>query len=175
MSGKNWLTFDCPHFIRQDMVWVCIVAYQRSKFLFGPCLGVKKGSLAGPKPPDTSMVWRSRQIFFVWNKGSFKYYVIRLGGWGVWTKMMKMMTQHNKVAGEMIHHPLLMICIFIVTLLASTNLSITAPFIAGLSLGPSWAVADSIFSWSVRPTSRSEEGRIGLSPRHPHSSITSSD
>ena len=45
-----------------------------------------------------------------------------------------MMTPHNKVAAEMIHHPLLMICIFIVTLLASTNLSITAPFIAGLSL-----------------------------------------
>ena len=60
-----------------------------------------------------------------------------------------MMTQHNKVASEMIHdssHPLLMICIFIVTLLASTNLSVTAPFIAGLSLSPSWAVAGSILS-----------------------------
>ena len=69
-----------------------------------------------------------------------------LGGVGVWDLNDDMMTQHNKVAGEMIHPPLLMICIFIVTLLASTNLSITAPFIAGLSLGPSWAVADSIFS-----------------------------
>ena len=57
-----------------------------------------------------------------------------------------MMTQHNKVAAEMIHHPLLMICILIVTLLASTKLNIIAPFIAGLSLGPSWAVAGSIFT-----------------------------
>ena len=98
-----------------------------------------------------------------------------LGGWGVWDLNDDMMTQHNKVAAEMIHHPLLMICIFIVTLLASTNLSITAPFIAGLSLSPSWTVAGSIFSLSVRPTSKSEKGRIGFSPGHPHSSITSSD
>ena len=38
----------------------------------------------------------------------------------------------------MIHHPLLMICIFKVTLCASTNLSITASLIAGLSLRTSW-------------------------------------
>ena len=56
-----------------------------------------------------------------------------------------MMTQHNKVAARMIYHPLLMISILIVTLLASTNLSITAPFIAGLSLSPSWTVASRIF------------------------------
>ena len=56
------------------------------------------------------------------------------------------MTQHDKVTATMIYHPLLMLCILIVTLLASTNLSITAPFIAGLRLGPSWAVAGSIFS-----------------------------
>ena len=41
----------------------------------------------------------------------------------------------------MIYHPLLMIHILIVTLLATTNQSFIAPFIAGLSLGPSWAVA----------------------------------
>ena len=70
----------------------------------------------------------------------------RGGGWGVWDLNDDIMTQHNKVAAEMIHHPLFMICIFIVTLLASINISITAPFIAGLSFGPSWAVADSIFS-----------------------------
>ena len=51
-------------------------------------------------------------------------------GVGVWDLNDDMMTQHNKVVAEMIHHPPLMICIFIVTLLASTNLSITAPFIA---------------------------------------------
>ena len=67
----------------------------------------------------------------------------------VWDLNDDMMTQHYKVAGEMIHHPLLMICIFIVTLLASINLSITAPFIDGLSLVPSLAVAGSIFSLSV--------------------------
>ena len=37
-----------------------------------------------------------------------------------------------------------MVCILIVTVLASTNLSIIAPFIVGLSLGPSWAVAGGI-------------------------------
>ena len=68
------------------------------------------------------------------------------GGWGFWVLNDDMMTQHDKVAAEMIHHPLLMICIFIVTLLASRNLSITAPFIAGHSLGPSWVVAGPIFS-----------------------------
>ena len=72
---------------------------------------------------------------------------------------------------NIIRWPLLKIYIFIVILLASTNLSITAPFIAGLRLGPSWAVAVSIFSWSFRPISRSEEGRIGLFPGHPNSSI----
>ena len=46
----------------------------------------------------------------------------------------------------MIYHPLLMICILIVTLLASTNLSIIAPFIAELSLVHSWTVACSILS-----------------------------
>ena len=50
-----------------------------------------------------------------------------LGGWGVWDLDDDMMTQHNKVATEMIHHPFLMIFILIVTLLASTDLSITAP------------------------------------------------
>ena len=45
-----------------------------------------------------------------------------------------MMTPHNKEAAEMIHHHPFMICILIVTLLASTNLSIIAPFIAGLIL-----------------------------------------
>ena len=40
----------------------------------------------------------------------------------------------------MICHPLLTICIFIVTLLASINLSFIAHFIAELSLGPSWAI-----------------------------------
>ena len=63
-----------------------------------------------------------------------------LGGWGVWDLNNDMMTQHNKVAPEMIHHPLLMISIFIVTLLASTNLSIIAPFIAGLILSLRWSV-----------------------------------
>ena len=58
-----------------------------------------------------------------------------------------MMAQHNKVAAIMIiYHPLLMIYILIVTLLDSTKLSIIAPFIAGLSLGPSWVVAGSIFT-----------------------------
>ena len=67
-----------------------------------------------------------------------------LGGWGVWDLNDDMMTQHNNVADAMIYHPPLMICILIVTLLATTNL--IAPFIAGLSLLPSWAVAGSIFS-----------------------------
>ena len=57
-----------------------------------------------------------------------------------------MMTQHNKVDATMTYHPLLMIYILIVTLLASTKLSIIAPFIAGLSFGPSWVVAGSIFT-----------------------------
>ena len=57
-----------------------------------------------------------------------------------------MMTQQNKVAVSMIYHPLLMISILTLTLLAGTNLSIIAPFIAGLSIGPSWAVAGTIFS-----------------------------
>ena len=69
-----------------------------------------------------------------------------LGGVGVWDLNDDMMTQHNKVVATMIYHPLLMISILIVTLLASTNLSIAAPSIAGLSLGPSWAVAGSILS-----------------------------
>ena len=57
-----------------------------------------------------------------------------------------MMTQQNKVATAMIYHDLLTICIFIVTLLVRTNLSFIAPFITGLSLGPSWAVAGSMLS-----------------------------
>ena len=64
-----------------------------------------------------------------------------------------------------------MISILIVTLLASANLSFIAPFIAGLSLSPSWAVASSILSLSVRP----EEGSIGLFTGPLHSSITSSN
>ena len=68
-----------------------------------------------------------------------------------------------------------MICIFIVFLLASTNPIVTAPFIAGLRLSTSWTAAGSIFSLSVRPTSRSEKDRIGFFPGHPHSSIRSLD
>ena len=67
-------------------------------------------------------------------------------GWGVWDLYDDMMTQHNKLAATMIYHPPLMIYVLIVTQLASTKLSIIAPFIAGLSLGPSWAVAGSIFT-----------------------------
>ena len=69
-----------------------------------------------------------------------------LGGVGVLDLNDDMMAQHNKVAATMIYHPLLMIYILIVTLLDSTKLSIIAPFIAGLSLGPSWVVAGSIFT-----------------------------
>ena len=57
-----------------------------------------------------------------------------------------MMTQQNKVAAAMIYHPLLIIRILMVTLLASTNLSFIAPLIAELSLGLSWAVAGLILS-----------------------------
>ena len=49
-------------------------------------------------------------------------------------------------AATMICHPLLIISVLKVTLLASTNLSIIAAFVAGLSLSPSWAVAGSILS-----------------------------
>ena len=69
-----------------------------------------------------------------------------LGGWGVWDLDDDMMTQHNKVSAAMTYHPLLSIFILIVTLLVSTNLSFIAPFITGLSLSPSWAVAGSILS-----------------------------
>ena len=69
-----------------------------------------------------------------------------LGGWGVWDLNDDVMTQHSKVAATMICHPLLIICVLKVTLLASTNLSIIAPFVAGLSLSPNWAVACSILS-----------------------------
>ena len=55
-----------------------------------------------------------------------------LGGWGFWDLNDDMMTQQNKVAVSMIYHPLLMISILTLTLLAGTNLSIIAPFIAGL-------------------------------------------
>ena len=64
----------------------------------------------------------------------------------LWDLDNDIMTQHIKVADTMIYHPLLMIYILIVTLLDSTKLSIIAPFIAGLSLGPSWTVAGSIFT-----------------------------
>ena len=56
---------------------------------------------------------------------------------GVWDLNDDMMTQPNKLAAAMIYQPFLMICILIVTLLASTNLSFIAPLIAELSLGPS--------------------------------------
>ena len=71
-----------------------------------------------------------------------------LGVWGVWDLNDYMMTEQNdnKVTAAMIYHPFHMIYILIVTLLASTNLSFIAPFIAGLSLGQSWAVAGSILS-----------------------------
>ena len=65
---------------------------------------------------------------------------------GVWDLNDDMITQHSKVAATMIWHPLLIICILKVTLLATTNLSNIAPFIAGISLSPSWAVAGSILS-----------------------------
>ena len=60
----------------------------------------------------------------------------RLGGWGVWDLNDDMMTQHNNLAAEMIHHPFLMIYVFIVTLLASTSLSITAYLLLGPNLVP---------------------------------------
>ena len=59
-----------------------------------------------------------------------------LGG-GVWELNDDMKTQQNKLAAAMIYHPLLMISILIESELASKNLNIIAPFIAGLSLGPS--------------------------------------
>ena len=65
---------------------------------------------------------------------------------GVWDFNDDMMTHQNKEGAAMIYYPLLLICILIVTLLASANLSFIAPFIAGLSLGPSWAIAGLIFS-----------------------------
>ena len=63
-----------------------------------------------------------------------------LGGWEIGDLNDDMMTQHNKVAARMIYHPLLMISILIVTLLASTNLSIIAPLIAGLIVSLRWAI-----------------------------------
>ena len=69
-----------------------------------------------------------------------------LGGWGVWDLNDDMITKHSKVAATMIWHPLLIICILKVTLLATTNLSNIAPFNAGISLSSNWAVADSILS-----------------------------
>ena len=53
-----------------------------------------------------------------------------------------MVTQHNKVAAATFYQLLLMICMLIVTLLAGTNLSFIAPFIAGSI----WTVAGSILS-----------------------------
>ena len=58
----------------------------------------------------------------------------------MWDSNDDMMTQHNKVVATMIYHPLLMISILIVTLLPRTNLSIIAPFIAGLILSLRWSV-----------------------------------
>ena len=43
-----WLTIVWPYFWRQHLARVCIVVYEISKYLFGPCLGSKKGSFAGP-------------------------------------------------------------------------------------------------------------------------------
>ena len=40
------------------------------------------------------------------------------GGWGVWDLNDDMITQHSTVAATMIWHPLLIICILKVTLLA---------------------------------------------------------
>ena len=71
---------------------------------------------------------------------------LRGGGWGVQDLNDDMMTQHNNVAAAMIYHPFLMICIVLITRLSSINLSIIAPFIAGLCLGSSWVVAGSILS-----------------------------
>ena len=45
-----------------------------------------------------------------------------------------MMAQHNKVAATLIYHPLLMIYILIVTLLASTKLRIIALLLLGSAL-----------------------------------------
>ena len=59
---------------------------------------------------------------------------------GVWDLNDDMMTQHDKVGAAMIYHPLLMIFTLIVTPLASTNISIIAPLIAGLSLSLRWAL-----------------------------------
>ena len=68
------------------------------------------------------------------------------------------MTQRNKVTAAMIYHPLLIICILMVTLLASTNLSFIAPLIAKLSFGLSWAVGGLILSRSFRPTGMQARG-----------------
>ena len=57
---------------------------------------------------------------------------------GLWALNDDMVIQQNKVATAMIYYPLLMMCIPILTLLASTNLSFIAPYIAGISLGLSW-------------------------------------
>ena len=70
-----------------------------------------------------------------------------LGGWGVWDLNDDMMSQQNKVAAAMIYHPLFMIFILILTLLANKSLS----FIARFGLGPSWAIIDSI---SANPSSQ---------------------
>ena len=59
---------------------------------------------------------------------------------GVWDLNDDMMTQHNKVVATMIYHPLLMISILIANLFPRTNLSIIAPFIAGLILSLRWSV-----------------------------------
>ena len=55
---------------------------------------------------------------------------------GVWDLNDDMMTQHGKVGAAMTYHPLLMIFILIVTLVANTKISI----VAGLSLSLRWAV-----------------------------------
>ena len=80
-------------------------------------------------------------------------------GWGVCDLEYYIMTQHDKVSFAMIYHILLILCFLAVILLASTNLSIIAPFIAGFSLSASWAVADSMLSLSVGQTGNSEGGR----------------
>ena len=69
-----------------------------------------------------------------------------LGGWRVWDLNDDVMTQHSKVAATMICHPLLIICVLKLTVLASTNLNIIATFDAGPRFSPSWAVAGSILS-----------------------------
>ena len=89
-------------------------------------------------------------------------------GRGVWDLNVDMMTQQNKVATAMIYHPLLAISILIVTLLASTNLSIMAPCIAGLSLSPSWAVAGTISAdQSGQPARQYRGGQNWTFPRSP--------